>query len=127
MLFLPSLAAVQIAATSPVPTACRVFDSVGFTGKTDLPDSEILGRVTRTSVHHHAYSSFAMFEEGVTWIRSVRVDGKTTPAIKIRFQWTWDDASGNANSGPRRNDWYLLKIRNGDVTANTAECAKPFN
>ena len=123
MILLPSL----IAAATSAPETCTIFDSLGFTGKADLPDGQFLGRVTRTSLHHHGYSSFAMMEDGVTWIRPARMGGKAKPAIRIRFQWWWDDASGAANSGPRRNDWYQLEIHDGDVTANIAECPKSFD
>ena len=127
MILLPNPTAAPTVAAASAPEACKIFDSLGFTGRADLPDGQFLGRVTRTALHHHGYSSFSKIEDGVTWIRPPRLGGKARPAIRIRFQWRWDDASGAANSGPRRGDWYLLKVRDGDVTANTAACPQPFD
>jgi hypothetical protein len=124
MIFTSSIAVVSALAVAHIPEPCRVYEVEAFTGSADLPDGQIFGRVARTRVTQRAYSPLARFETGVVWIRREEAKGREKVAMKISYDFWWDDASGKSEIGPRRGDLFLLRVQEGVVVANPVTCPK---
>lgn len=124
MVILQSIALVAALETAPIPAKCRVIEVEAFTGSAELPDGQIFGRVTRTVVGQRSYSPFARLEKGATWVSPEMGDKRRRPAIRISYDFWWDDSSMNSDIGPQRGDLLLLRVQNNSVVANPVICPK---
>ena len=122
MLITPVIAIVAATSTASVPGTCRVYDVEEFTGSAELPDGQIFVRVSRTVIHHRIYGLFSRLEEGTLWVRPAGGNSRSQAAIKISYNFQWDDTSQNSTVGPRRGDLFIVKVQKGTLVANAVSC-----